>query len=400
MSRLALLLLAVVLALPATAGAVTVFDKPVPERKIERLHLSVGGFVQPRFTFTQEDPDAGSEGELGFEVRRVRLEIQGGLDVPLAGKPFNLEIDHKMSVELMPEPRLQDGWFEVGLGDFLRLRMGQQKTPTSRSLLVSDKNTMFPERAHIDTLSPRRDMGVQLHGEIGEGKFVEYGVGVFNGEGRNRLSNVNRKFLYAARLAVSPLGSPGTEKEVLSPKDGWRCNKEPDKHAFTFTLGYAWHFNQIGPPGAEEAFMGHNVELFAHYRWVNLQSEFLYVVTDFEDKTLVDFNTYGWYVQLALFPPMVPWVQDHFAFLFRVEEYDEFIQTFHSEDDPPIALAGPTDPAQKQRNVSFGLTFYSGSPLFLGIGDLRIQALYTVRTEAENQPYRNDLFQLAAHLTI
>jgi hypothetical protein len=347
----------------------------------------------------QEDPDAGSQGDLGFSVRRARLEVGGGLDFALDGKPFVLAVDHKFSVELIPEPRLQDAWFEVGLGNFLRLRLGQQKTPSNRSLLASDKNTMFPERGHNDTLAPRRDMGAQLHGQIGDRNYVEYGVGVFNGEGRNRLGNVNRKFLYVARLAVSPLGSPGPLAEVPNPSDGWLC-KAGEKNALTFTLGYSWHFNQIGPPGAEEGFMGHNVEAFLHYRWVTVQGEFIYRVTDFEDKTLVDFDTYGFYAQFALFPPMVPWVQDHLALTVRFEEYDEFIQTFHSEDDAPIPLLGPTDAGQKQRNLGFGVTFYAGKPLFKGIGDLRVQAIYTVKTEAEGQPYRNDEFQLAAHLSI
>lgn len=394
---LAPLLSALLLAsLPAAASAATILDKAIPERKIERLKLNLGGFVQPRLILQQEDTDAGADGTFGFQVRRVRLEFTGELHTPLPKGPMPFVIGHKISVEFAPEPQLQDGWFEVGVGRAFRIRAGQQKTPSNRSLLNSDKNTLFPERGHNDSLAPRRDMGVQVRGALGR-NHLEYGVGVFNGEGRNRVNNVNRKFLYVARLAVSPLGSPGTGYEML--RDGFACAKNPEKQAFTFTLGYAWHFNQIGPPGTETATMGHNIEFFTHYRWVTAQAELLYMVTDFEEQTLVDFNTYGWYVQVGLFPPMVPWVQDHLAVLFRVEEYDEFMQN-QKQGLEPVTLAGPTDPNQKQRNYSFGLSFYAGSPLFLGIGDLRVQAIYTVRTENEGQPYRNDEFVLAAHLTI
>jgi len=381
--------------LPGAAAAATVVDRALPERRIDRLYLDVGGFVQPRFGFVASDPDAGWTGQRGFTVRRARFEVGGGIDVTLPKGPLPLAINHALSVEFTPEARLQDAWIEAGLGDAVRLRVGQQKTPSNRTLLASDRNTMFPERGHVDSLAPRRDIGAQLHGALFPRRRIEYAIGVFNGEGTNRVANENDKFLYVGRVVFSPLGTPGPRSEVLSPTNGW-MNAAGDTHAFTFSAGYSVHFNQEGPKGTEEGLLGHVVELAAHYRWLNVQSEFLYQLTDFEDRSLVDHDSYAFYAQLALFPPMVPWVQEHIAVLARFEEFDEFVQRKHSPDDALIPLAGPTDPGQKQRLVAF----YAGKPLFLGLGDLRVHAVYTSRSEAEGQPYKNDGFELALHLAI
>ena len=40
---------------------------------------------------------------------------------------------------------------------------------------------------------------------------LEWALASFNGEGANRLGNVNRKMLWVGRIAVSPLGGPGAD---------------------------------------------------------------------------------------------------------------------------------------------------------------------------------------------
>jgi hypothetical protein len=387
--RLFVLLL---LLLPATASAVVVFDKEVPKRDLDRLVLNVGGFIQPRFVFEQSDDDVGTPGEVGFQVARARVELAGRLEWTPDNAPPVL-LTHKLSVEFMPEARLIDAYLDIGPVEWFRVRFGQFKAPTHRSMLASDRRTAFTERSALNGMIPRREMGVQLNGFLGRRHF-EYAVGAFNGEGRNRLANVNDKFLVAARVAGSPWGSPGfAAGEML--QDGWRAKNDDSKHLPTLTVGYSIHWNIDGPSGQEQMVLGHNAELFFHYRWVTFQGEFLFRAVDWQALELADYNQIGGYGQVVLFPPMVPWVQEHLAVMFRFQQYDRFVPT---ELDVP--LVGAADENQAAREMTLGLAFYTGEPAFLHIGDLRVQLEYTFRQELEDQPYKNDQLVLGVHVAL
>jgi hypothetical protein len=341
----------------------------------DRVRVDLGGFMQPRFTLVPDDPQQGVPGELGFSLARARLTLAGFMTGPLS-------IDPKVSIELMPEARLVDGYLNLSTTDAAQVRIGQFKAPTNRSFLVSDKMTLFPERAAITDLVPRREMGAMLHGAIGEG-VVEYQAGAFNGEGTNRLSNVNRKMLYAGRVALSPWGSPGTISELLAVK-------EP----FTVTAGVSAHLNVIGDTGEEEGSSGYNVETFLHWRWVTLQAEYLYRLTDYENVDIPDYTETGFYASAGVYLPGSAWTEEHLVLISRFEQVDEFESV--SEDVP---LTSADDFAQARREVALGLTYLAGADLLTQPQDLRIQATYAVRQELEELPYDNNELMVSAHVT-
>ncbi|HEY6168003.1 MAG TPA: porin [Verrucomicrobiae bacterium] len=66
-----------------------------------------------------------------------------------------------------------------------QLRIGKFKSPVGLEQLQSDPQAMFIERGLPTDLTPNRDLGVQLWGEVGEGVF-NYAAGIFNGVGDNR----------------------------------------------------------------------------------------------------------------------------------------------------------------------------------------------------------------------
>ena len=169
----------------------------------DNVRVDLGGFMQPRFLRSPDDTQRDIPGELGFAVARSRLELRAYMTGPLS-------IDPKVSIELMPEARLVDAYLNLSTAEVAQLRFGQFKAPTNRSFLVSDRNTLFPERAVITDLIPRREMGAMFHGEIGD-RHVEYQIGGFNGEGTNRLSNVNRELLWRrAGSPSAPWAAPGS----------------------------------------------------------------------------------------------------------------------------------------------------------------------------------------------
>ena len=80
--------------------------------------------------------------------------------------------------------------------------------------------------------------------------------------------------------------------------------------------------------------------------------------------------------------------------MLRVEEIDAFEAITNT-----IPLVGPTDPAQRRRNVSAGVGLYASEPWFTQAQDLRLQLVYTHRSELEDLTYNDDEIALAAHLT-
>jgi|GEM_PF-4675630 len=354
-------------------------DIPItsPTSGFDDIRFQFGGFAQPRFTYTPDDESVGVVGTLGFSVRRVRLETK--LDMLSSSYP---DVRTKVSLELMPEARLVDAYIEVDIIEAVQIRFGQQKSASNRSLMVSDRNTLFPERGALQELVPRREMGMVIRGDSPKG-ILHYSVGVFNGEGTNRLANVNRKFMYVARAVLSPFGSEGTKTELMDVQDD-----------STISFGYAFHLNEVGPEGQQEGTYGHNLSLFGHWKWFTLQGEYLFREIDWEDINIADYTQGGWYLQLGSFLPFNTWSEKHLAAMARIEEIDEFDAL--SQDVP---LVGPTDPGQRRRNISMGIGYYAGSPFFAKAQDFRIQLVYTLRSELEGFEYNNDTLQFAAHLS-
>lgn len=348
-----------------------------PDEGFTRIRYDLGGFMQPRYTSEPEDEAEAFPGQEGFSVRRARLELKG-----IYSTSTEASVENKVSIELMPEPRLVDAYIDVGPNDAFRLRWGQFKTPTSRSMLVSDRRTLFPERGEILNMTPRRDIGAMVHGELGD-HHLEWQAGVFNGEGTNRIANVNRKYLYAWRAVYSPIGGPGTVEELMAT----------DADA-TVSVGYSGFFNVDGPEGTEEATISHTVEGFAHWRYLTLQGEWLWGFADWEPVSVADYYYTGWYVQGGVFLAGVPWAQEHIALLGKFEQVEEY-----DPIDAVVPLVSAQDDAQARRQTWVGVGYYVGGPQFRSIHTLRLQVAYGLKTELEDLPYDNNELQIAGHMS-
>ncbi len=373
---------------PGSSRAYDVLDEELKNRVFDRAKLKIGGFLQPRFRYSPSDPAANVVGETGFSVQRARLEIQGQLLSP-SHRKFGLRMGQKFSLELMPNPQLQDAYLDIAFGDLIQIRVGQFKAPIHRAILVSDANNLFPDRNQITTFVPEREIGLMLHGWWGK-RQIEWQAAIFNGEGPNRVINVNRRFLVAGRVVFSPFGSPGATYEILRD---WRP-EGVEKFRPIFSLGYSFHYNVEGDPGQELAYVGHNVEGFFHWRFLTVMSEFFFKFADFQDPAPADFNQIGWYVQLGAFWYGVPWAEDHIALVARVEQGDRFKPI--NSDQP---AAGPTDPGQASRRTAVGIGLYAGEPLFKFVQEARLIISYTFKEELEGFPLKNDEFNLSMNFT-
>lgn len=103
-------------------------------------------------------------------------------------------------------PQIFDAYLNYRYAPWLQARIGKFKTPVGLEYLQADQFTLFNERALPTALTPGRDVGYQIWGEI-SGGVVSYAAGIFNGVGDGRSSS-NTDFddnpEFAARVFTQP----------------------------------------------------------------------------------------------------------------------------------------------------------------------------------------------------
>jgi len=104
---------------------------------------------------------------------------------------------------------LFDAYADTHPFPWLRLRVGKFKGPVGLERLQSDSDIVFVERALPQNLSPQREVGLELWGDIAGG-IVRYEAGVFNGNpdnGNNDIDSDHAK-TFEGRLVVQPFSVP------------------------------------------------------------------------------------------------------------------------------------------------------------------------------------------------
>lgn len=154
--------------------------------------------------------DPGPEEESTYEavqVRRARLVFVGKspsrhlqFNVQLGLAPQDLETDYLSA--------LRDAYVTWNGNRDLSVRFGQMKVPFNIELMTSSAYITFPDRSITSNeLTLDRDIGVYVYSTdlFGAGDRLGYYLGVFNGDGRNRLvKDLGPMFL--ARVEVRPFG--------------------------------------------------------------------------------------------------------------------------------------------------------------------------------------------------
>jgi phosphate-selective porin OprO/OprP len=186
---------------PASVGK----DRFVIESADGDFRLRLGGVLQ----FDGRFYLSSGEGVDTLLLRRVRPIFQGTV-----GRRFDFY--------LMPDfgegkTVLQDAYLDVHCAKGVALQIGKFKSPVALERLLLDVDIVFVERAFPTDLAPNRDLGLQLHGELGEG-LLSYAFGVFNGVPDGAIGDVDtnsskdvegRVFLKPFRRTSNPLQGLG-----------------------------------------------------------------------------------------------------------------------------------------------------------------------------------------------
>ncbi len=220
-------------------------------------------------------------------VRRLRLVFQGNAAGPrltyyvqLAFANLDTEADLRLP--------LRDAYVTWAPSRDLNLRVGQMKVPFSRQRVTSSSGLQMVDRSIVvGELNLDRDVGLQAFSRnlLGKGT-LGYALGVFGGDGRNRLGH-EAGLLYTARLEAWPFGSIDERSEAdIQRSKQWRI-------AVGGSFGYNQNTNRprstFGTPYPEGEFDYKHAGLDATVRkrgW-SVTSELMYRRADRDSETLV-----------------------------------------------------------------------------------------------------------------
>lgn len=177
---------------PADQELKTIYDEGFYLKGVDD-QLRISGWLQgdARFFLDGDNHDNDT-----FFIRRARFDVRGVLENDWAYRLYATFLGERNGI-------LQEGWLEYRKYPSFRVRAGQVLEPFSLEAIYSALWTDFLERAVIvNSLSPQEDIGVMVFGKLWSNR-IEYGLGAFNGQGRNREAVVDDKD-FTGRLVFTP----------------------------------------------------------------------------------------------------------------------------------------------------------------------------------------------------
>lgn len=138
-----------------------------------------------------------------FVVRKIR-PILAGTVLGLTDFFFSPDFGNNTT------PFITDAYLDTHPRPWLRIRVGKFKQPYGVERLQADQDLTFIERALDQNLTPQREVGVQIWGDIAGG-IVRYEGGIFNGIPDNAISpdaDSNEGKTFGGRLFVQPFNTP------------------------------------------------------------------------------------------------------------------------------------------------------------------------------------------------
>jgi phosphate-selective porin OprO/OprP len=164
--------------------------------------LKIGGYVQADGRFFLHDDQGVATNT--FLLRRVRPVLEGTV---YKYYDFRIMTDFGGGAA-----SVQDAYLDIAYWPKIKLRAGKFKPPVGLERLQSGASLLFVERALPTSLVPNRDVGLQFHGDLGEGIFG-YALGAFNGvaDGGSGDGDANDNKTFAGRIFVHPFKATGVE---------------------------------------------------------------------------------------------------------------------------------------------------------------------------------------------
>ncbi|XDD46660.1 porin [Leptospira sp. WS39.C2] len=316
------------------------------------IQLRFRSQIQGNQTF-QLDP---SQDTTNFLVRRTRIALRAGLfnDTWLV----NLQLGFaERDIESQRRNNLRDANIIYNQYRDVKVAFGQMKVPFSRQRWNSSSALQTVDRSSVTAeLNLDRDVGAYLFSEdfLGNKRMFAYYLGVFGGQGRNRVERQTPGVLTVARFIFSPFGGmskSGSDNDWLSEVDFARYkdpklsigvsgayNKNSDRSLSTFGTEYSFaKFNYSHAAGdIYFKWMGFSFQ----YEWLWRRANTAYVERTVSSALTREYSRsgQGYFVQLGYL------FTNQYELVFRFGEFR------------PL---GETDPTMKySREVGGALSHY------------------------------------------
>jgi len=267
----------------------------------DKFHLSIGGRLQARYTFTDTD---GGQDTSEWRVRRMKMWLKG--------HAYTKALTYKMQANFVDggsSKLLEDAFLNYKLMDELQIELGQDKVPFARQELVSSGSQQFVDRSDAtDTFKPAFDMGAMVHGEAAKG-LVNYTFGWFGGGGQSNVRSSNNDNAIAARLEINPFGAMKhsesdlemTEKPLVSIGADYYRNKFITAETNNTTFYGKW-LNKGAAFAANEKIEVNQASADLAFKWMgaSLQGEYFWAQGDGDTSNIVQ-RAQGYYAQAGYF---------------------------------------------------------------------------------------------------
>ncbi len=164
------------------------------------FQLKVGGFVHADARLFLDDDEKPFTNQ--FLIRRAFLNFEGTVNRIFV---FRIQPDFGGGKVI-----LQDAYLDARFLPEIQLLVGKTKTPFLLERLQSATDRRFVELAFPNSLSPNRDIGAFLHGDL-VNDTVSYAAGIFNGlpDGDTTDGDTTDDKDGAARIFVHPFRNTG-----------------------------------------------------------------------------------------------------------------------------------------------------------------------------------------------
>ncbi|MDR4508471.1 MAG: OprO/OprP family phosphate-selective porin [Candidatus Brocadiaceae bacterium] len=170
-----------------------------------RYSLNIGGRLQMRYTFKDQDSDFGEEDKQDIDVRRARLNFGG--NIYSKNVHYLVEIDGDQL-----DVGLRDFYVSWTLTNELNTKIGYFKVPFNRQRLSSSSALILQDRSIASEFFDQdREYGVDVYGNPFEGK-MEYHVAMFQGAGEDPKEfdegkdNLDNELMYVLNMRYNPFG--------------------------------------------------------------------------------------------------------------------------------------------------------------------------------------------------
>lgn len=241
-------------------------------------------------------------------IRRMRVVMQGNALGPALTYYVQLSF---ANLDSEPDLRLplRDAYVTWNPAGSLNVRVGQMKVPFSRQRVVSSSALQLVDRSIVvSELNLDRDVGLQVFSrKVAGSDRVGYAVGVFGGEGRNRLGRA-AGLLYSARVETWPLGPFDDMVESdQNRRPAWRLavagnvgyNQRTNRPRSTIGLPYAAGDFSYRHAAVDAVLKGHGWSLQGEWMRRRADADSRLVVVSGQPSTIVSRSASGAYLQVG-----------------------------------------------------------------------------------------------------